>query len=108
MSEHLKSLIDLFSLSKLNFDTANRKTLDGWVKKVQLQRRRQLLFESSCERGKKKSRVALCKKKGRPGFSIELSTLSTKKLRDIIKTFLAELGLNNYGSLEKKNRQGAT
>ena len=102
MSEHLKSLIDLFSLSKLNFDTANRKTLDSWVKKVQLQRRRQLLFESSCERGKKKSRVALCKKKGRPGFSIELSTLSTKKLRDIIKTFLAELGLKNYGSLEKK------
>jgi len=102
MSEHLRSLIDLFSLSKLNFDTANRKTLDSWVKKVQLQRRRQLLFESSCERGKKKSRVALCKKKGRPGFSIELSTLSTKKLRDIIKTFLAELGLQNYGSLEKK------
>ncbi len=103
MAEHLRELVSLFSLNKLNFNTANRKTLDNWVKKVKLQRRRQLLFETSCEKGKIKSRVALCKKQGRPGFSIELSTLSTKKLRAIIKNFLSELGLDNFGSLQKKN-----
>ena len=105
MSQSLKELISLFELKKINFDTANRKTLDNWIKKIQLQKRRQLLFESSCERFKKKSRVALCKKtkQGRPGFSQELGTLGTKKLRQVIKSFLKEIGLDNFGNLEKKS-----
>ena len=102
MSQSLKELISLFNLKKLNFDTANRKTLDNWIQKVKLQKRRQLLFEM-CQHGKKKSRVHLCKKSGRPGFSKELATLDTKKLRKVIKGFLKEIGLDNYGSLEKKS-----
>ena len=102
MSLFLKELIDLFKLKKINFQTANRKTLDSFVKTVALQKRRQAVFESNCERGRKKSRVALCKKTGRPEFSKELSTFSTKKLRETIRTFLTKLGLDSYGSLEKK------
>ena len=103
MSEHLKELISLFKLDKISFGSANRKTLDNWIKKVQLQRRRQILFEANCEKGKIKSRVALCKKEGRPSFNIQLSTLSTKKLRAIIKQFLSALGLDNYSSLQSKS-----
>ena len=103
MSQSLKELIQLFNLRKINFDSANRKTLDNWVQKVKLQKRRQLLFESACDQGKKKSRVALCKAPGRPGFSKELSTMGTKKLRKVIKSFLTQIGLNNYGSLEHRS-----
>ena len=53
--DFLKELIELFSLKKVNYDTANRKTLDSLVKKVKLQERRQALFELSCEAGKKKA-----------------------------------------------------
>ena len=103
MSLFLNELIDLFQLKKINFQTANRKTLDAFVKSVDLQKRRQARFESKCEQGKKKSRVALCKKKGRPEFSKELSTFNTKKLRVTIRDFLKDLGLDKYGSLEKKD-----
>ena len=105
MSLFLKELIDLFQLKKINFRTANRKTLDSFVKSVDLQQRRQAMFEAACDHGKKKSRVALCKKKGRPEFSKELSTFSTKKLRGTILDFIKELGLDNYGSLENKDEK---
>ena len=37
--EFLKELKSLFSLDSVNYDTANRKTLDALVKKVKLQQR---------------------------------------------------------------------
>jgi hypothetical protein len=63
MSDLLTKLIDLFQLDKINFTTANRKTLDEFLSKTEFQKRRQTLFEASCVNGKKKSRVALCKLK---------------------------------------------
>ena len=99
----LKELIELFSLRKVNYDSANRKTLDNIVKKTKLQERRSALFELNCEKGKKKSRVALCKVKGRPGFAQELGTLSTKALRKILKEFLQNIGLDKWSSLEGKS-----
>ena len=100
--DFLKELINLFSLKKVNYDTANRKTLDSLIKKVKLQERRQALFELSCERNKKKSRVHLCKKDGRPGFAQELGTLSTKKIRKVLTDFLKSLGLDKWSSLLDK------
>ena len=103
MSGYLKDLIELFRLKKVNYERANRKTLDLFVKRVKLQSRRQALFESACEGHKKKSRVAMCKQKDRPGFASKLSTLSTKRLRKVILEFFADIGLTDWQTLESKS-----
>ena len=47
MSDLLTKLIDLFQLDKINFTTANRKTIDEFLSKTEFQKRRQTLFEAS-------------------------------------------------------------
>ena len=105
MSVLLTKLIDLFKIDKINFLTANRKTLDEFLSKTEFQKRRQALFEAACARGKKKSRVALCKSKKRPLFAQELSTIATKPLRAMILLFLQDLGLDNLAKLKNKNEK---
>ena len=72
MSQLLEELLTLFSLKKGKFETANRKSLDRFIDRTEFQKRRQVFFEASCSYGKKKSRVAMCKKAGRPDFAVEL------------------------------------
>ena len=105
MSDLLTKLIDLFQLDKINFTTANRKTIDEFLSKTEFQKRRQTLFEASCVNGKKKSRVALCKLKKRPLFAQELSTIATKPLRAMILSFFQDLGLDKLPKLKKKTEK---
>ena len=88
MAELFEQLKELFELPKGKLETANRKTLLNFVAKNEFQKRRQAHFEACCQKGKKKSRVSLCKKAQRPSFAINLETLNTKKIRETIADFL--------------------
>lgn len=98
-------LLALFSLKKGKFETANRKSLDRFLERTEFQRRRQAFFEAKCSYGRKKSRVAMCKKGMRPGFAVELKTQSTKQLRQTIADFLKELGILDAPKVIKKNKK---
>ena len=95
----------LFSLKKGKIETANRKSLNRFLDRTEFQKRRQVFFEASCAYGKKKSRVAMCKKSGRPPFAIELKTQTTKQLRKTILEFLKDLGLTDVPALMKKSEK---
>ena len=105
MSQLLTELLDLFSLQKGSILTANRKTLNFFLDKTKFQERRKAFFEACCPKGKKKSRVALCKKKKRPDFATNLSTVPTKKLRTTILEFMKELGLDKPEALRAKSEK---
>lgn len=94
MAALYERLLELFRLKKGTLETANRATLDRFVQRTELQRRRQALFSASCKPGRQKSRVTLCRKKNRPPFAIQMSTLSTKELRRTIIDFLEDIGLH--------------
>ena len=102
MSHILEELLELFSFKKGNLLTANRKTLELFLRKTKFQERRQAFYEAKCAKGRKVSRVALCKKKKRPAFAEELSNASTKRLRAVIEEFLKELGIANPEELRSK------
>ena len=105
MSKLRDELLALFSLKKGKIATANRKSLDRFVDRTEFQKRRQVFFEASCSFGKKKSRVAMCKKSNRPPFAVELKTQTTKQLRKTILEFLRELGLADVPALMKKSEK---
>ena len=105
MSTLLTELLELFSLKKGSILTANRKTLNFFLDKTKFQERRKAFFEACCPRGKKKSRVALCKKKKRPDFALNLSTVPTKKVRTTILEFLHELGIDKPEALRAKSEK---
>ena len=93
MSKVYKKLTQIFQFPKnANLETANRKTLDLFVEKSDLQARRQAHWEANCPRGKHKSKVTLCKRKNRPAYDTQLNTLSTKALREYIGDFLKDIG----------------
>ena len=102
MSHVLEELLQLFAFKKGNLLTANRKTLELFLRRTKFQERRRAFYEAKCSKGRKVSRVALCKKKKRPAFTEELSNVSTKRLREIIQEFLKELGIENTDKLRSK------
>ena len=104
MTKLRDDLLALFSLKKGKFESANRKSLDRFLERTEFQRRRQAFFEAACGYGKKKSRVAMCKKGKRPGFATELRTQTTKQLRKTILEFLKELGILDVSKVMKKNK----
>ena len=85
-----KRIADIFEISSINIDKANRRTLLRYAKRVEFQKRREV-FYSICPEGKK-SKVAICKTDERPQWVHNLDTLKTKALRVQLKTFLKELG----------------
>ena len=101
-------LAEIFEVSDLNIDKANRRTLLKYAKRTKFQRRREA-FYSVCEEGTK-SKVALCKSEDRPTWVHNLDTLKTKQLRVQLKGFLKELGIledpkyANLGKLAKEKR----
>ncbi len=106
MSLLYEKLKSLFSLKKGTIETANRTTLNRFVQETELQRRRQSLYQASCGHGKQKSRVSLCKKTNRPSFAIQLSTLTTKQLRETILEFMQDIGFHQgEGKSEKQLKQ---
>ena len=98
------NLLALFALKKGKVESANRKSLDRFLQRTEFQKRRQAFFEAACGYGKKKSRVAMCKKGKRPGFATELRTQTTKQLRGTILEFLKELGILDVPKVMKKNK----
>ena len=105
MSKLLDDLVTLFTLKKGKIETANRKSLDRFIDGTEFQKRRQVFFEASCTYGKKKSRVAMCKKAGRPDFAVELKTQNTKQLRRTILNFFQDLGIADVEKLKKKTEK---
>ena len=105
MSKLREQLLALFTLKKGKIQSANRKSLDRFIDRTEFQRRRQVFFETACSFGKKKSRVAMCKKGKRPGFAVELKTQSTKQLRQTISDFLKQLGILDVPKLMKKDNK---
>ena len=88
--ELYQRLVEIFEISTINIDKANRRTLLRYAKRVQFQKRREI-FYSVCSEGKK-SKVAICKTDERPHWVHNLATLQTKALRHQLKTILKELG----------------
>ena len=84
-------LADIFEISDLNIDKANRRTLLKYAKRTKFQRRREA-FYSVCDEGTR-SKVAICKTDERPTWVHNLETLKTKQLRVQLKGFLKELGI---------------
>ena len=84
-------LADIFEISDLNIDKANRRTLLKYAKRTKFQRRREA-FYSICDEGAK-SKVAICKSDERPTWVHNLETLKTKQLRQQLKGFLKALGI---------------
>ena len=89
--ELYNKLVDVFEISTINFDKANRSTLLKYAVRTKFQRRREA-FYSVCPEGKK-SKVAICKSEDRPQWVHNLETLKTKQLRSQLKGFVKELGL---------------
>ena len=99
-----KDLTQVFELSTIDFDKANRKTLLKYAIRSKFQLRREA-FYSICSQGKK-SKVSFCKKEERPQWNSNLETLKTKQLRKQLKGFITELGLfqkPTKGLAKKKN-----
>ena len=97
-------LADVFELSTIDFDKANRKTLLKYAVRSKFQKRREA-FYSICSAGKK-SKVSFCKNEDRPQWNDNLETLKTKQLRKQLKGFITELGLflkPTKGLANKKN-----
>jgi hypothetical protein len=97
-----KRLADIFEISDLNIDKANRRTLLKYAKRTKFQKRREA-FYSVCEDGMK-SKVALCKSEQRPTWVHNLDTLKTKQLRVQLNGFLKALGIlenPKYANLKK-------
>ena len=89
--ELYKRLVEIFEISTINIDKANRRTLLRYAKRTDFQKRREA-FYSVCDEGTK-SKVAICKTDERPQWVKNLDTLKTKALRTQLKSFLSELGI---------------
>ena len=89
--ELYQRLVEIFELSTINIDKANRRTLLRYAKRTEFQKRREI-FYSICDEGTK-SKVAICKTDERPQWVKNLDTLKTKALRTQLKTFLKVLGI---------------
>ena len=76
--ELYKKLLDIFEISSINIDKANRRTLLKYATRTEFQKRREA-FYSICKDGKK-SKFAICKTDKRPSWVHNLETLKTKKL----------------------------
>jgi hypothetical protein len=101
-----KRLAEIFEVSDLNIDKANRRTLLKYAKRTKFQRRREA-FYSVCDDGVK-SKVAICKTDKRPTWVHNLETLKTKQLRVQLNGFLKELGIlenPKYANLKKLARE---